>query len=537
MLPLAAMAGPLRFLFVGRFTSSPSGQRVTVSGERMADVMARLDLRATVEIADHLGGQPSRRFAVELASARALRVGDVVAATEPLRSLAEIATALVRPGGAMSLDDAITKVRALVGDGPMVTALESIRPKPAAPAATSTGTSASPPAPPASAAPAPAPSSGSAALDAIFSQAEVAQPDSVAAAKSGLNAFIGAMRRGKPEAAAKPTAPSHRASVLLLDASEATAAEVLAADAAAAIEVAWRGLKMVLAESPGHDKLAIELLDTTSIEDGIRAAVETQCPDAIFVIEPPADLEAHARLAAIATESRVPIVAPLSGELLDAGHSPLSAWVALRRDASTEWLCAATNDIVLASEATRVGPRTVFGPSVFAIAAMLGASLRRDGTFGDAFGRAGALVAPAVWAADAGRGSSRNLPVRAALLPDALRTMFDAGIAAMGVEPGGERLLAVGAPMVAVAEGPTLAGRILFGRAVRAATAAKADLVADPTAAAVQDALQRAAAGVLPDGPPGTCTLRGTIAGRDLDVVAELSAHAVGRPLRSAFRV
>jgi phage tail protein X len=91
--------------------------------------------------------------------------------------------------------------------------------------------------------------------------------------------------------------------------------------------------------------------------------------------------------------------------------------------------------------------------------------------------------------------------------------------------------------MVAAAEGPSLPGRILVGRAVRAATAAKAELVADPGAAAVQDALLRAAATVLPDGPPGACTLRGTVNGRDLDVVAELSAHAVGRPVRWSFRV
>jgi hypothetical protein len=522
------MPAPLRFLFVGRFTSSPSGQRVTVSGERMADVMARLDLKATVEIPDHLGTAPVRRYEVELGSARALRAADVVAATEPLRALTEIATALVRPGGALGLDDAIAKVRALVGDGPLVTALAALQP-------TSTAT---PPAAanPSTAAPAPAPSSGSAALDAIFSQADIAQPDVVAAARSGLDAFIGAMRKGKPAAAGKPTQPAHRASVLLLDACEATAAEVLAAEPAAAIEVAWRGLKMVLAESPGHARLAIELLDTTSLA-ALGDAIAAQSPDAIFMLESPTDLAGHGDLAAIAAEHRVPVVAPLSSELLDAGASPLSAWVALRRNEATQWLCAVTNDVVLAAETTRVGPRVVFGPSVFAVAAMLAASLRRDGTFGDAFGRAGVLVAPAVWVADASRGSTRNLPTRASLVPDAMRTLFDAGIAAMGVEPGGERLLAVGAPMVAAAEGPSLPGRILVGRAVRAATAAKAELVADPGAAAVQDALLRAAATVLPDGPPGACTLRGTVNGRDLDVVAELSAHAVGRPVRWSFRV
>ena len=88
------MLESLRFLFVGRFSQSPKGDRITVSGDRMADVMARLDLRASVEVADRLGSAPTRRYEIELSSARALRVADVWGAHEPLRSLGEIATAL-----------------------------------------------------------------------------------------------------------------------------------------------------------------------------------------------------------------------------------------------------------------------------------------------------------------------------------------------------------------------------------------------------------------------------------------------------------
>lgn len=524
------MPEALRFLFVGRFSPAPKGERITVSGERMADVMKRLDLRAVVEVADRLGALPSRRYELELSSARALRVADVCADIEPLRSLAEIANGLVRSSGALALPDAIARVRTLVGDGPLTLALGELA-QPATPTA----------------APSPAPgtaavatgATGPSAVDAIFAQADVASPDTVAAARSGLDAFVGAMRKHKPEAATKPTAPGHRASALILDAIEAAAADALGHEPAASIEASWRGLKLVLGESPGHARLAIELLDVDAAErlEVLAHALERGPVDAVFVVDAPDELGGHARLAALGAETQTPMVVTLDPSLLDVGHSPLSEWVALRGDGHTEWLCAATNDVVLACEQTRVGPRVVFGAPVFVVAAMLAASLRRDGTFGDAFGRAGAVVGPASWPIDAGRGTTRNVPVRASLGVDAMRAMLASGITVLGSEPGGERLLAIGAPMVHKVEGPSLAGKILVGRAVHRARHAKAGLAhgAGPTETAA--ALERAASEVLPDGPPGACSLRGRTEGSDLAIVAEFRAEATGRAFGASFRV
>jgi hypothetical protein len=519
----------LRFLFVGRFSQSPQGARITVSGERMADVMARLDLRAAVEIPDQLGSQPTRRFELPLGSARALRVADVCASLEPLAGLGEIAKALAKPQGAIGLADAIAKVRALVGDGPLVHALSALD-APAPAASTPPPAASTPP-------PAPAPASGS-AIDAIFGQADIAAPDTVAAARSGLDAFIAAMRKNKPGAPTKPTTTTQRASALILDAIEAVASDALAHEPAAAMEAGWRGIKLVLGESPGHEKLAIELLDLPHPSaDAIRDALERAPADVVFVVDAPADLADLAALGAAGESQRTPIVASLDPALLDGGRSPLSAWAALRGDAATQWLCAATNDVVVASEDTRVGARVVFGSPVFAIAGMLAASLRRDGTFGDAFGRAGALVGPASWSAPAERGASRNLPVRAHLVVDAMRTMVDAGVTVLGSEPGGERILAVGAPMVAKADGPALAGRALIGRAARAAIAAKDSLAHGAGPSELAAALARAATGVLPDGAPGSCTLRGQAEGSDLAITAEFRADAVGRAFTASFRV
>lgn len=527
------MLESLRFLFVGRFSQSPKGDRITVSGDRMADVMARLDLRASVEVADRLGSAPTRRYELELSSARALRVADVWGAHEPLRSLGEIATALVRPSATMSLTDAIAKVRALVGDGALVDALTALQPAAPSPApATAAG--------PGGTASVAADESRPSSIDAIFAQAEVpAGPDTVTAARSSIDAFVGAMRKTKVEGGGKPTAPGQRASALILDAIEATAADALGHEPAASIEASWRGLKLALGESPGHGKLAIEILDVDEADRtaALRHALEHAPADAVFVVDAPNDLAIHAELAALGAATSTPMVVALDPGVLDAGHSPLSSWVALRSDPNSAWLCAVTNDIVLACETTRVGPRVVFGAPVFAIAAMLGASLRRDGTFGDAFGRAGAIVGPASWPVDGGRGTTRKLPVRAPLAVDAMRTMVESGISVLGSEPGGERLLAVGAPMVAKADGPALAGRILVGRAVRAASVARAGLAHTAGAAELEAALLTASAEILPDGPPGTCVLRGRAEGSQVVVAADFRAHAVGRAFGATFRV
>jgi hypothetical protein len=526
------MLESLRFLFVGRFSQSPKGDRITVSGDRMADVMARLDLRASVEVADRLGSAPTRRYELELSSARALRVADVWGAHEPLRSLGDIATALVRPSATMSLADAIAKVRALVGDGALVDALTALQPAPPSPSPS--------PAPATSASARSSGDAGASSIDAIFAQAEVPSgPDTVTAARSSIDAFVGAMRKTKVEGGGKPTAPGQRASALILDAIEATAADALGHEPAASIEAGWRGLKLALGESPGHGRLAIEILDVDEADRtaALRHALEHAPADAVFVVDAPNDLAIHAELAALGAATSTPMVVALDPGVLDAGHSPLSSWVALRSDPNSAWLCAVTNDIVLACETTRVGPRVVFGAPVFAIAAMLGASLRRDGTFGDAFGRAGAIVGPASWPVDGGRGTTRNLPVRAPLAVDAMRTMVESGISVLGSEPGGERLLAVGAPMVAKADGPTLAGRILVGRAVRAATLARNGLAHTAGPAELEAALLTASAEILPDGPPGTCVLRGRAEGSQVVVAADFRAHAVGRAFAASFRV
>ncbi|MBX7078595.1 MAG: hypothetical protein K1X88_05340 [Nannocystaceae bacterium] len=521
------MPAPLRFLFVGPFTAAPKGERITVSGERMADVMARLPLRTDVRVTDRLGAGGERSYAMQLASARALRIADVIAGHAPLSQLAEIATALVRPTGAITIEQAVEQVRRLAGDGPLARALSELDASPAPAAPTST----------AAQAPAPAPSSASSGD--IFAQADLpsggsGDADTVRAAKSGLDAFIGAMRGGKPKAPSGRNDAQQRAAALLLDALDATAAEMLSHEPIATLEANWRGIKLVLSESPGHDRLAIELLDTTAAQqaDALAAALaHGTLPDLVVVTTPIDDPATLASLAECTASHFVPVLATLDPAALEVGELPMQAWSALRRRPVSGWASVATNDIVVAHEPTRVGPRVAFAAPVFAVAAMMAASLRRDGTFGDAFGRAGALASPASQPVGDRRSGVRNVPVRAEMTPDAMRQMAEIGVVVVGSEPGGERLLAVGAPMVAVEDGPSLPGRVLVGRAVRAAIAARADLDRDATDEALAQALLRAAASVLPDGPPGTCALEARRRGpTGLDVTVKFRAAATGRP-------
>ncbi|MBC8069795.1 MAG: hypothetical protein IAG13_15770, partial [Deltaproteobacteria bacterium] len=105
------MAAPLRFLVVGTFTATPRGHRITVSGERMADVMAKLPMSAELVVDDRLGDGKPRSYTLKLGSPRALRIADVCADHEPLRSLADVATALARPRDAIDVPAAIAKVK------------------------------------------------------------------------------------------------------------------------------------------------------------------------------------------------------------------------------------------------------------------------------------------------------------------------------------------------------------------------------------------------------------------------------------------
>jgi hypothetical protein len=267
-------------------------------------------------------------------------------------------------------------------------------------------------------------------------------------------------------------------------------------------------------------------------------------PDAVFVVPPIAEPRRLRELATLAEAAMVPIVTAIDPAMLDDDGvegvkeaAPLERWNALRSEPSCEWICGVTNEVVLANEETRVGPRIVFGSPIFAIAAILTSALARSHGFADAIGRAGAVSSPASHTPEAGAGS---IPTRAALPPEALRALGGQGLVAIGHEREGERMLVVAAPMVARAadgeDGPTLPARILVGRAVRWAIAARDTLPRGASNREIETAFARAGASFLPESP-GACTLHAHAHGDHLHVHARLAASLLGRALEFSFTV
>ncbi|HET6585758.1 MAG TPA: hypothetical protein VFG69_20005, partial [Nannocystaceae bacterium] len=317
-----------------------------------------------------------------------------------------------------------------------------------------------------------------------------------------------------------------------------TACDALASPVAAAIESAWRGIKMVLGLSPGHGELAISVVDVG--DEGMVDAVgrvltepHDQRPDAMFVVTAIGDVRRLRELGTLAEAATVPVVVAIDPSVLDDdGDAPLERWTALRSEPASQWLVGTSNEIVLAAEPTRVGPRVVFGSPVFAVAGILTAALGRTHGFADALGRAGAISSPASHTVE-GAGS---IPTRAALPPEALRALAMQGIVAIGHEREGERLLLAGAPMIARGDGPALPTRILVGRAVRWAIAARDTLPRGATNREIETAFARAGASFLPEAP-GACTLHAHAHGEHLHVQARLAASLLGRSLEFEFSV
>ncbi len=534
------MRTPIRFLLAGQFTQGAAGTRTTLSGERLGDVMARLRPHAEIEAPDHLGSAPRRRYDLRFDRPRALRASELAGELEPLRSLIDVATALVRPRDPMPVTEALTRVEQLVGKGPLLTALSGST---TSVATESPSESPLPSAPPPTAKPA----SGGIDIDALLSSADMPTPkdETISAAKSRVDAFVGAVMGKRPGAPASASADEHAKQIaaLVLDAVEATVASLLSTEPAASLEANWRGVRMVLGDSPGHAELAIEILDVD--RNGLTAALghalagaSGPVPDAVFLLPLVTDLDEVAPLAELAADACVPVVFAVDPAALDDDDdTPLANWTRLRARSGSDWLAACTNEVVVGAEDTRVGPRVVFGSPTLALATMLAAALRRSHTFADALGRAGAVSSPASQSVSAPGGHRQSLPVRAAVDVSAARAMLDQAIAVVTHESGGERVLVVGAPMVAAGDGPSLPARIVIGRAVRAATAARDALAHGAGPKEIDAAFARASVGLLPEAPPGTCVVSAHGHGNHYHVQVELRPAALGRAFAFDFTV
>lgn len=514
-------ARPLRWLVVAPFSVPATGRFVSASGERFRTLMTRLGPWTHVEVPEGLAR--SRRIKLEFSRPRDFRLVELVKQIEPLGRLSDIADELDRGG---KPETALGKLRTSIGEGALLRRAQELVEGGASPAP-------APAAPPAAtAAPTPAGTTGGSALDAIFGKADLApapQADAASAARSGLDAFIGAMR-SKSDTKASVAKPADRAvakqlAELLRRTAESAALDIMAAPAVATLETSWRGLRMVVSDAPGSGDLAIDLLDSDG--DDLPARLRTRLdvapmerPDAVFVALPIASIDTLRTLAELGARYFVPIIVEVPESvtgmrLEDADDLPPmpEAWAELRHQSASQWLCAASNAVVLANEEVGGTRRIVFGSPVWGLAAMLSASVGQTGGPGHVFGRAGALVSPASYDADGDPQGGHTVATQRLANVDHQRALAERGVLVLGSERGSDRLRLAAAPTVH-AGGHTggddlqLPGRILAGRAARFTRAVRDELPPHATEQEVAARLAEASTNFLPRGPRGAVALQ-----------------------------
>jgi len=515
---------PLRWLIAAPLSASPSGRRITVSGERFTTVMGSFSPAATVSVPDRVGSDDTRSLAMEFGRPRDFRVRDVMGKVELLGSLSAIVDRLAKDGDTAR---ALQQIRTAIGDGRWVDMIEGRPPTPPViRAAASTSTQ-----PPAAA------TDGDDDDDPIFGKAALApEPERTAAeAKSAVGSFISAMRSGDSPV---PAPTSGRECGKLLRASlQETAGDFLAAAPVARLESAWRSLRMIMAACPSADDLGVDALDTepSAMLQALAPALDADAwdrPDAVFVAEPVGDPELLGALADLADAARVPIVVQVRHETVglapdaqDVTEEIPEAWTALRDRASAGWLCAVVGAPVVFHEDDG-GPRTVFGGGAAAIAAMAATSVGGTGTPAGILGKNGALVAPA--AHDVKQpGGSHTIPTEHFLAYRTQQALGSRGVTALGSESDSDRLRLAGAPMVG--GDMALPGRILAGRAHRLAVAVRQQLGPGATQSELERALDEASGAFLPKVGSQAVNLR--VRGMDKDgaqVDASIGAALAG---------
>ncbi len=433
-----------RWLVAGTFTTSPSGRKVGVSGERFATVMKSLGVDAAVTLPTTLGESVSGPVPLQFARPRMFRVEDVVDAIEPLQKLAALAKALTKETD-LAPEVIKARVERVVGSGGLAERFGVVEsglepePEPEPEVAPE----------PAPRRPAPAPTSGN--VDDIFSKVELPGGPPEVTAKSGLDAFVNAMRgpNGRPKVVDTQARVDAVKQIRTTVASAAIS--ILGQPTVARLEASWRGLKMLVAASPGHEHLGIDLVDVDpdSLIESLERAVHTDDPlrpNAIFVglVPPPSLLE---QLAEFAAQRQVPIIVGVSKTLTGPAwraDDPHVApdWTTLRARAAADWICAAANPVVLANEETAAGPRVVHGSAAWGVAAILASAIGRGGALNSAIGPSGAVVAPAAHDVDIGYSEPRTIPTREYADADALKRAAEHGVLLLGSAPGSDQFLA-----------------------------------------------------------------------------------------------
>jgi type VI secretion system protein ImpC len=161
-------------------------------------------------------------------------------------------------------------------------------------------------------------------------------------------------------------------------------------------------------------------------------------------------------------------MAELPTALDDEERSTPEAWVELRKDDSSRWLCPVLNRMVATSEKRGVLHRASFASPAFAVAAMLSASFQATGGFARITGQPGGLRASATWEPPGGRDAGSAYPTEAFLSIRAQTRLSELGILGLGSGRNTDMMLLSVAPMACGnAHVMPLPAQLLTGRIVR----------------------------------------------------------------------
>lgn len=489
----------VRWLVVGAFSATPAGRRFPLSLQDLGAALEAAKVSARAAVTDRLGADATRTFEVHFPSLKSFQANEVVAAVSPLRELKALADGLAQtdPTKRPAPDDAIARVVALVGDGKLAAGL---RAKLGVAKPASASAPASSPA---------APAAPSVSVDELLDAPTAPAPTPTAS--TAIGSFLKAVR----EPSAPVTAPSAGRAARDLIEGEIflTAVDILKEPGVAALESAWRGVKMLVDACPTSSGMAIDVIDVApaGAVDAAREALahveQDELPDALFVSDLCDDVDALAAWANFGADHDVPVLAGVShrffrvadpgavaARLDDEDGGLPDAWKALRADEASRWLSVVYNRVVLRLEGTGTVKRPVFGSPVLALAAMIAQSYNRTGAFAQVVGEGSSMQAPAAWELASGREAGMLVPTEAFLSASAQSALHKFGIVGFGSRRNSGNLVLKGVPTVREGDDVIpLPAQMLTGRIVRFARWVLAQLPANCPEPDVKNLFEQAA--------------------------------------------
>jgi hypothetical protein len=335
-----------------------------------------------------------------------------------------------------------------------------------------------------------------------------------------------------------------------------TARDALAASPVAGLESAWRGLRLAAERAGGEIELA--MLDTGAADAPARldatlgAAAPFDRPDAVFVVEPVADLGVLRALAGTGADYSVPVVVEGAPALVGAasareialaaqdGGAEAPEWTELRADDAAAWCCVTMNRVVAGVDGAGAAARAVLASPSFAVAALLSQSYVATGGPGRVFGSPGGLVAPGTHEVDAGRGEPLAIALEAFVSIDAQSRLAARGVLALGGPRNSDRVQISSGPVLSSdKDAAPLTAHLVTARVVRFAQWTRDQIPAGTSDADAVTIMEQAATALLfpnPEVAKLSAVVTPAAGGKRALVVRTLArGEWVGKPLDVTF--